>query len=320
MRRHSPHRILVGVALSATVGYGSAHAGQSVDDRSGDTELGARVPVATKASPADIARIQNADPQGSLPKEGEHLRIDEKIGDEVPLDIPFFDSTGEQVTLANYLDGELPVILTFNYSSCPMLCSAQLRGLIESMNKVLFTAGEQYRVITIGIDHLETPETTSATKERYVATFPEDKQASVHKGWSFLSGKESDIRAMADSVGFPFQFIEDEQEYAHPASLIFLSPNGVVTRYYHGIYFEPQEFSQSIFQAGAGEHGVSIGFLLACLRPFHQEGHAEVGQSVMRYGALGFILFMLAAFGSWQMIRTRSARQAREGEPVGTNP
>ena len=259
--------------------------------------------------PKDIQEAQAVDPQGFLPEEGKDLRIDERIGDQVPLDIPFVNTDGQPVTLQQYLDGTLPIILTFNYSSCPMLCNSQLNGLIEGMNQLVFTPGEQYQVVTIAIDHLETPATARDTKARYVEQFPAHKRASISRGWHFLTGEETNIRALADSVGFPFRYLEDDKEYAHPASLIFLSPTGIVTRYYHGIYYEPKELNKSIFQAAVGEHGVSVGFLLACLRPFHQEGYADTGFAVMRYGGIGFVLFLLAAFGTWQVMRARSARK-----------
>jgi protein SCO1/2 len=272
---------------------------------------GAEAPVVEPSPESPTASIP--DPQAGLPAEAKDLRIDEQIGKSIPLDIPFVNDQGQSVTMADYLDGSLPVVLTFNYSSCPMLCNSQLNGLIDIMEKVVFSPGRQYRVVTIAIDHRETAARIAETKSKYVKEFREDMQDGVQRGWTFLAGDKDDIRAMADAVGFPFRYLEKDDEFAHPASLIFLSPTGVVTRYYHGIYYEPQLFSQSIFQAGAGEHGVSVGFLLACLTPSHQEGHARTGVAAMRYGALGFVLFLLAAFGTWQVMRTRSARQEQIG-------
>ena len=278
----------------------------AVDAPTGPTTGTRALPGVTEK---DRLAAEAADPQGQLPEEAKDLRIDEKVGHTVPLDIPFIDTEGKAVTLTDYLDGDLPVILTFNYSSCPMLCNSQLRGLVEGMDQLVFEAGQQYRVVTIAIDHLETPATAKDTRERYLELFPEDKRAGVRRGWSFLTGKEDDIRKFADSVGFPFRYVEEYKEYAHPASLIFLSPKGIVTRYYHGIYYEPKELSQSIFKAGVGEHGVSVGFLYACLRPSHKEGYAKAGENAMRYGGIGFVVLLLAAFGTWQMMRARSARQ-----------
>jgi len=40
------------------------------------------------------------------------------------------------VTLGDVMRGDLPAILTFNYSDCPMLCNVQLTGLTTALPKV----------------------------------------------------------------------------------------------------------------------------------------------------------------------------------------
>jgi protein SCO1 len=260
------------------------------------------------SSSALTPHVADNDRVDELPERAQGIYVDEKTGATVPLDLAFRDSTGRSVTLRDYLDGNLPVILTFNYSTCPMLCSAQLGGLIEGMGKIPFTAGAQYQIVTIAIDPLETPDTVRETKKRYLASFSSAEQETIASGWHFLTGDEKAVKALADSVGFKYRYIEEIKEFSHAATLIFLSPKGVVTSYYHGIYYEPETLGSSIFTAGIGEHGVSVGFLLACFRPSHDQGHAKTGVSVMRYGALGFVVLLLIAFGTWQMMRTRSAR------------
>ena len=56
------------------------------------------------------------------------VTVDEHLGGRVPLDAKFRTQDGALVTLGEVLRGELPAILTFNYSDCPMLCSVQLNG------------------------------------------------------------------------------------------------------------------------------------------------------------------------------------------------
>ncbi len=54
----------------------------------------------------------------------------EHLGRMLPRDLAFRDDTGKHLTFAEVFDGKHPVILTLNYSSCPMLCSLQLNGLV----------------------------------------------------------------------------------------------------------------------------------------------------------------------------------------------
>lgn len=256
-----------------------------------------------------VPQVAEGDRVDELPREAQGIEIKEKIGAKLPLDLEFRDSEGKRVRVGDYFDGMLPVILTFNYSSCPMLCSSQLNGLSEAMRNISLTAGEQYRIITVAIDPLQGPESTRDMKDKYLAGFPKEKQGSIRAGWQFLTGEEASIKALADSVGYAYRYLEETKEFSHAATLIFVSPDGVVTRYYHGIYYEPDKLTSSIFKAGIGEEGVSMGFLLACFRPSHENGHAETAESVMRYGAMGFVVFLLAAFGTWQMMRAKSSRQ-----------
>jgi hypothetical protein len=44
------------------------------------------------------------------------VTVDEKLGAQVPLDAAFRTQDGKRVTLGEVLQGEVPTILTFNYS------------------------------------------------------------------------------------------------------------------------------------------------------------------------------------------------------------
>jgi protein SCO1/2 len=266
----------------------------------------------TARDPAKLApTVGQGDHVDELPKELQGLEVDEKPGAQVPLELAFRDDTGAPVTLGSYLDRELPVILTFNYSNCPMLCSVQLDALVQSMQKITLRVGRQYRIVTVSVDAAETPETAARTKERYVSLFPEAEREHVRGGWHFLTGDERTVAALADAVGFRYRYIARTKEYVHPATLIFLSPWGTVTRYFHGIGYVPEQLDSSIFKAGAGEYGVSLGFLLACFRHDPDaNSHAKTGERVMRYGAMGFVVLLLGGFGAWQYARSRRGRTA----------
>lgn len=257
-----------------------------------------------------VPSVGEGDRVGELPKELQGLEVAEKQGAQIPRELAFRDETGATVTLGSYLDGELPVLLTFNYSSCPMLCSVQLDLLARALPKIDLRAGRQYRIVTVSLDPKETPEVAAETKERYVSLFPEEQRAEARAGWRFLTGDAAAVAALADAVGFRYRYVAETGEYVHPATLIFLSPWGTVTRYFHGIGYVPEQLDLSIFQAGAGEYGVSLGFLLACFRHDPDaKSHARTGERVMRYGAMGFVVMLLGGFGAWQWARARRGRK-----------
>ena len=65
--------------------------------------------------------------------------IDDRSGSSMPLNAEFTNSAGQQVRLSRFFDGQRPVILTFNYASCPLLCKLQLNGLVESLRQLQWT-------------------------------------------------------------------------------------------------------------------------------------------------------------------------------------
>ncbi len=299
---------LAGALLMALVA--PLHA-QATGAQSGQAATPATTLDTTREPGKLVPRVGEGDHVEELPKDLQGLQIDEKPGAKIPRDLAFRDETGAPVTLGSFFDGELPVLLTFNYSNCPMLCSVQLDMLTRTLQKLDLRAGRQYRIVTVSLDAAETPEVASKTKERYLALFPEDRREEARAGWRFLTGDPRAVAALADTVGFHYRYDAKTKEYVHPATLIFLSPWGAVTRYFHGIGYVPEQLDTSIFQAGAGEYGVSLGFLLACFRHDPDaNSHARTGERVMRYGALGFVVLLLGGFGVRRWKRTRKGRKA----------
>ena len=77
------------------------------------------------------AGAQLIDPMQNLGQRPELLKdvgIDQKLNDEIPLDLAFRDEHGKTVELAQFF-GSKPVILTLVYYNCPMLCTQVLNGL-----------------------------------------------------------------------------------------------------------------------------------------------------------------------------------------------
>ncbi len=245
------------------------------------------------------------------------VKVDEKLGAQLPLDAVFRTHTGATTTLGQVLRGGLPVILTFNYSDCPMLCSLQLNGLTAALPKVgergaspdptatgqvMFRPGAQYRIVTIDLEPSETLEKAQAMRRRYLERFPEDQRKDAEAGWTFLTaaipGDGAAIRRVAEAVGFRYTFVKDRAEWAHPAALIFLSAGGAVTRYLYGIEFDPKIMRESIYKAGLAEPAAAVGFMIRC---YHYDpganSHARAGVSALRVGAAGFAILMFSALG-----------------------
>ena len=217
-----------------------------------------------------------------LPSELQEVGIIEHLDQKIPLELEFVDEQGDPVKLGDFFSGEKPVALTLNYSNCPMLCSLQVNGLFDGLKKMSWDIGDQFEMITVSIDPLETPERARATKQKYLKLY---RRAGATEGYHCLTGREESIKALADAVGFHYRLVPETGEYAHAAATFILTPDGRVSRYLYGVQYDPQTLRLSLAEASEGKVGSTMDrILLFC---FHYD--AERG----RYGPAAFQLMRL---------------------------
>nr|HEX4315165.1 SCO family protein [Kofleriaceae bacterium] len=246
--------------------------------------------------------------------QGSGAKIEEHLGAKLPLDAKFRTSEGKTVTLGDVIHGDVPTILTFNYTDCPMLCSLELNGLTAALPGVepgspQMRLGQQFRIVTIDLEPNELLPKLEGMKARYVARMA---QLGVHGdlvgGWTFLAaetpGDDASIRRVADTVGFHYAYVPDRAEWAHPATIMLVSTTGEITRYLNGIEYSPGVMRQSIFKAGLGEPSSSVGFMFRC---YHYDAdansYAHAGVVALRLAAGGAILALLVGLGVMHLIR-----------------
>jgi protein SCO1 len=167
--------------------------------------------------------------------------INEKIGQNVLLDAVFLDEQGEKVSLRQ-LTGK-PSIISLVYFSCQSRCPLLLGSLAEALGKSDFDTND-YRVITISFDDRDTPAMAAQIKPNYLKAigrhFPDTS-------WRFLTGDSKTIDAFTRSVGFSFS--KENSGFSHPRALIFLSPEGSISRYLYGMSFSPFDIAMALKEA-----------------------------------------------------------------------
>src|ERR1700722_859712 len=95
--------------------------------------------------------------ESTLPPILRQVGFDQRLNQQVPLDLAFVDEAGKQVKLADYFDDK-PVILVLAYYRCPMLCTQVLNGLVRALLDIPFNIGHEFRIVTVSFDPRETPE------------------------------------------------------------------------------------------------------------------------------------------------------------------
>lgn len=229
-----------------------------------------------------------------VPRELRDVSVDQKLGAQVPVDAPLIDSMGRKRRLGDYLDGDRPLVLTLNYSNCPMLCNVQLNQLAQSLNESELKIEADFRLLSVSIDPKETDQRLRETKKRYVVQVPSHTRAD--EGWAFTRTDKATIDRIAESVGFSYRYNSRTKEYAHPAMLAFLSPDGVITRYSLGVAFPPDQMRLALVEAGRGNVGGIVDqFVLWCYS-YDPAENSYVPQAwkIMRLGG-GLTIMLLAA-------------------------
>ena len=233
---------------------------------------------------------------GQLDAVYQGIGVDQKLGDRIPSDVVFFNERGEQVQLSEYFDGERPVILTLVYHSCPMLCSVLMDGFTRALKELEWEPGSTYDIVTISIDPSDSYEVAREKKAHYVSQLG---KGDVEDGWHFLTGSQESITAVTEAVGFRYKWLDDIEQFVHPAIITVLTPDATVSRYIQGLDFDPRDIRLALVEASDGAIAKAIDLVaLYCLQ-YDPESNSYVAHAsnLMRLGGfltvlvLGAVLF-----------------------------
>src|SRR5215216_215133 len=181
--------------------------------------LGAALPVFAQlgqpgpSSPLYGARPSAGNPSTGLPTALRDVRIDQKLDEQLPLDLVFRDENGQQVKLGQFF-GQKPVVLSLVYYDCPMLCNQILNGMVTSFRVLPFQIGKEFDVVTISFDPRETSALAASKKKVYVNYLPEKMRAGANSGWHFLTGDQDNIAKLTEAVGFQYRYDEATKQFA----------------------------------------------------------------------------------------------------------
>ncbi len=272
-------------------------------------------PFAAPAQAAPVKDSQIGDRTERGPQQLHGVAVTEHLGSALPLDLPFKDNTGRAVKLRDYFDGKHPVIITLNYSNCPMLCSLELTGLAKGMKQLEWRAGDQFRVLTVSLDPTESNELSTRTRARYLRLYG---RPGADAGWQFLRGTDADVHKLAKAIGFSYNYDPEKKQYYHPAVIAMATPKGVIARYMYGIQFNPQTLRLGLVESSQGKIGTTIDkILLFCCAYDPKEGnYSLVASKVMSLGGALTVIVLGGFLGSlWLFERRRRKRheEATEG-------
>jgi protein SCO1 len=175
------------------------------------------------------------------------------MGEVLPLELAFVDEFGQPVTLGDYFNQNRPVLLTLNYFHCQNLCPLELQGVIDGLNGVPFTLGDQYTLLTVSFDARETPRDAADAKFKAFRGYVHPDAAG---GWHLLTtSDQSTIDRLTQAVGFEYVYDPQENDYAHPAGVTILTPGGAISRYIYGMDFAANDLRLGLVEAASSRIG-----------------------------------------------------------------
>ena len=276
--------------------------------------------VAQVISPSRIAPVDGQAPDGTLPNRLRGVGIVEDLGARVPQDAPFVDEAGRTVRLADVLGRGRPVMLTFAYHSCPMLCSLVLDGVAEAVAaEDGLRPGRDYEVVVLSVDPRDTPARARAAKERTVGLAGDSAVAAGMHFWTVTPETEASVKNLAASVGFGYAWDARTQEFAHHAALMLLSPEGVLTRYLYGIAYAPRDVRLALVEAGDGTIGTPFDRFLVTCYEFDDEArsYSLAAMTLLKWG--GGLTLLVVGGGLLAFWRREGRRSRQAGDHLAAS-
>lgn len=239
----------------------------------------------------------------SRPAALREVAFDQRVNEQVALDLVFRDETGRPVPLRDTF-GSKPVILALVYYHCQNLCPLVLDGLVRTLRAVSFDVGNQFNVVTVSFDPRDTPEVVVAAKARYLQQYGRPGAAA---GWHFLTGEDRAIQRLTQAVGFQYTYDAATDQYAHAAGILVLTPQGRISRYYYGIEFSPRDVRLGLVEGSANRIGSVVDqALLFCYHYDPATGkYSLIVMNVIRLAGLATV----TALGTFITVMRRRDRQ-----------
>ena len=251
------------------------------------------VVVVLLAGLLSFARPAHAQVAG-MPPELAHVGVAEHLDGQLPLDTALRDHTGKPVKLGDFYDGKRPVVLTFAYHSCPVLCSMVLNATAQGLRGIGWTVGKEFEVVTISIDPEESLEKTATKRASILAEYG-NSRGHDGQGWHFLVGDKASIAKVAAAAGFEYQYDADQKQWGHPSVVMITKPDGKMARYLYGLEFPANDLKLGLLEASQGRSISTVEqIILFCYHYDPQGGkYVIVAQHVMQVGggAVGLLLF-----------------------------
>lgn len=255
------------------------------------------------SSPLYGARPESGRPSTGLPTALKDVRIEQKLNQQLPLDLVFRDESGQEVKLGQYF-GNKPVVLALVYYDCPMLCTQVLNGMVTSFRVLPFQIGNEYDVVTVSFDPRETSALATKKKKVYIDYLPDKMREGANSGWHFLTGDPANIAQLTEAVGFHYRYDDATKQFAHASAIMVATPQGKLSRYFYGIDYPARDLRLGLIESSENKIGSPVDQLL--LYCYHYDpATGKYGAVVMRVMRIAGVLTVLGILAMLLLLKAR---------------
>lgn len=233
--------------------------------------------------------------------------VDEHLGDKLDLTLSVQNHFGDRISMEEHFKDGKPAVFTLNYYSCASLCSVQLNAVLNGLKDMDWVPGAQFKMLTLSIDPEETSSLAAQKRGAYL-----EELGKQNASWEFMVAKQSVITDIASQVGYRYTYDEQSKQFAHPAVIMILSPDGTISRYLYGVSYSARDLKFALIEASEGKIGTTVDkVILSCF---------SYDNSTGRYTASAFGLMRLAGvvtmFFLGAMVTALWRRERRQTQQV----
>jgi protein SCO1 len=242
--------------------------------------------------------------------------IEQRLNQQLPLNLTFTDEAGQQVPLSSYF-GKHPAILALVYYRCPMLCSEEMNGLTSALEMVKYAPGKDFNIVVISIDPTEGTDLAAAKKREYVKRYGHPETAN---GWHFMTGTQENIDALTQAVGFRYVKLKvpdsNQIQFAHASAIQIVTPEGRLAQYYMGVEYSPRDLLLGLNEASSNRIGSPVDNILTYCYHYNPQTntHSLIVARVVQLGG-GLTVLLL---GGFMLVMFRRDHHASDTGKTGT--
>jgi protein SCO1 len=224
--------------------------------------------------------------------------LDPIAGAALPLKAKFTTSAGAALALGDAVGDKPAAVILVDYT-CRFICGTTLAIAAYGLSATDLEAGRDFSFIVMGIDPKDKPADAKAMKDAQLAPYP-GLQAAAH----FLNGDAAAIASVTSALNYTPIYDAETDEYAHPAGVVILTPDGRVSRVISGLNLNPVMFKAALTDAGRGPLSSRVeGVRLLCYG--HSPLHGAYAATVRAALAAGGVLTLAGIAGAAVLLAKR---------------